>query len=50
MIFARSLHHISDLDDAVARAHALLRPGGVLVLDEFARDQIGLRVVGLMNT
>ncbi len=39
VIFGRSLHHIPDLNDAVSRAHALLRPGGVLVLDEFARDQ-----------
>lgn len=27
------------MDDAAAGAHALLRPGGVLVLDEFAWDQ-----------
>lgn len=46
VIFARSLHHIPDLDNAVARAHALLQPDGVLVLDEFARDQADRAEIG----
>ncbi|HEX9773219.1 MAG TPA: class I SAM-dependent methyltransferase [Steroidobacteraceae bacterium] len=33
--FTTSLHHIAALDDALARAESLLRPGGRLVLDEF---------------
>ncbi|MGQ0508779.1 MAG: class I SAM-dependent methyltransferase [Myxococcaceae bacterium] len=40
LLFTRSLHHISPLPDAVAHAHALLAPGGVLVCDEFAVDAI----------
>lgn len=33
-----SLHHIRDLEHAVGRIVELLRPGGVLVLDEFGWD------------
>lgn len=36
-----SLHHIGDLAAAVAKVHGLLRSGGVLVLDEWARDRLG---------
>jgi SAM-dependent methyltransferase len=32
--FGRSLHHIHPLTSAVERAHALLKPGGVLVAEE----------------
>jgi SAM-dependent methyltransferase len=35
VLCTRSLHHIHDLDAAVERAFALLRPGGTLLLDEF---------------
>jgi SAM-dependent methyltransferase len=34
-----SLHHIRDIDDAIGQIVELLRPGGVLVLDEFGWDR-----------
>ena len=33
-----SLHHVADLDAAAAKLHRLLRPGGLLIVDEFARE------------
>jgi SAM-dependent methyltransferase len=36
VVASRSLHHIHDLDAAVQRIHALLGPGGRLILVEFA--------------
>ncbi len=39
VIFSLSLHHVDPVDAAIARARALLRPGGLLVLDEFAWDR-----------
>jgi SAM-dependent methyltransferase len=38
VVAVHSLHHIRDLDRALDRIVALLRPGGVLVLDEFGWD------------
>ncbi len=38
LLFTRSLHHIHPLDRAVDRAARLLRPGGLLLLDEFDRE------------
>jgi SAM-dependent methyltransferase len=38
VIASHSLHHIRDLDHAVERIAALLRPGGLLVLDEHGWD------------
>lgn len=38
VLFTRSLHHIEDLPGAIAHAGTLLRPGGRLVLEEFARE------------
>ena len=38
VVASHSLHHIRDLDQAVDRIVALLRPGGVLVLDEHGWD------------
>src|SRR5262249_13945356 len=35
VLFTSSLHHIAPLDAAVARAHDLLAPGGLLWADEF---------------
>ena len=35
VLCTRSLHHIHDLEEAVGRAHELLRPGGSLLLEEF---------------
>lgn len=39
VVAVHSLHHIRDLDHALDRIVALLRPGGVLVLDEFGWDR-----------
>lgn len=39
VLFSRSLHHIHPLQDAVARAAALLKPGGWLIAEEFARER-----------
>ncbi|MCO1656805.1 class I SAM-dependent methyltransferase [Pseudonocardia humida] len=39
VVFSLSLHHVGRLDDAVARAAALLAPDGVLVVDEFGWDR-----------
>ena len=38
LLFTRSLHHIDPLERAVERALGLLRPGGLLLLDEFDRE------------
>jgi SAM-dependent methyltransferase len=40
VVAAFSLHHVRDLDLALDRIVALLRPGGVLVLDEFGWDRL----------
>src|SRR5438046_659506 len=38
VLFARSLHHISPLHDALERALEVLRPGGVLLAEEFSLE------------
>lgn len=38
--FTRSLHHIHPLDGAVARARELLHPGGVLLVEDFAFNEV----------
>ncbi|WP_162605873.1 class I SAM-dependent methyltransferase [Jiangella aurantiaca] len=38
VIFSLSLHHVADLDAALDSTGALLRPGGRLLLDEFAHE------------
>ena len=38
VVFSLSLHHVERLGRAVTSAHALLNPGGTLVVDEFAWD------------
>jgi SAM-dependent methyltransferase len=40
VVAVRSLHHVTDLEAALDRVKGLLRPGGVLVLDEFAWDRL----------
>jgi SAM-dependent methyltransferase len=40
VVAVRSLHHVTDLEAALDRVEELLRPGGVLVLDEFAWDRL----------
>lgn len=38
VLFTRSLHHMSSLDAALDSARALLRPGGAIVVEDFAFD------------
>lgn len=40
VVASRSLHHGADLADAADKIAALLRPGGVLVLNEFAKERL----------
>jgi SAM-dependent methyltransferase len=42
----RSLHHLEDLQAAVEKIHSLLRGGGVLILNEFAWDQMDEATAG----
>ena len=39
VVFTRSLHHISPLDQVVDRAGELLRPMGYLLIEDFAFDE-----------
>jgi SAM-dependent methyltransferase len=39
VLFTRSLHHVGDLERAAALAAAACAPGGVVVVDEFARER-----------
>lgn len=43
VLFTRSLHHIHPLGVALDRAQALLKPGGVIVLEEFAYKRMDAR-------
>ena len=38
VLFTRSLHHIHPLDEAVATAVSALRPGGVLIVEDFRAE------------
>jgi SAM-dependent methyltransferase len=56
LLFTRSFHHIAPLGAAVAHARTLLAPGGTMVFDEFAHDEMDLAsaawfwdVVGLLD-
>lgn len=40
VLFSRSLHHMADLDAAVARALAVLHPRGVVLVEDFAVEAI----------
>ena len=42
LVFTRSFHHLSPLSAAIAQSRALVAPGGTLVLDEFAHDELDL--------
>lgn len=46
VVFCRSLHHVPDPADALARAARWLRPGGRLVCLEFAYDRFDRRAAG----
>ncbi len=40
IVFTRSLHHLESPARAADRAHALLRPGGTLIAEEFAVERM----------
>lgn len=42
VIFTRSLHHVAPLDRALDRALEAIRPGGLLVAEEFGYDRVNL--------
>jgi SAM-dependent methyltransferase len=43
ILMSRSLHHIHPVESAVAKIGSLLKPGGILVVDEFAPELMDLR-------
>lgn len=43
VVCSRVLHHIDDLESALAKIHQLLRPGGVLIVDEHAWGRLDER-------
>jgi 2-polyprenyl-3-methyl-5-hydroxy-6-metoxy-1,4-benzoquinol methylase len=43
VVASRSLHHVDDLGIALDKIAALLRPGGTVLLDEFAWDRLDPR-------
>jgi SAM-dependent methyltransferase len=49
VVASRSLHHVRDLDIALDRIVAVLSPGGLLVLDEFAWDRLDLRTADWLH-
>lgn len=40
VVFSRSLHHLESLGEAVDRAQAVLKPGGVVLAEEFALERM----------
>lgn len=40
LLFTRSLHHISPLAEAIDKMRALLQPGGLILADEFAHEEM----------
>ena len=40
VVASRSLHHMADLAVALTKIGALLRPGGVLVVNDFAKERL----------
>lgn len=40
VLFTRSLHHVADVEATLADAVRLLRPGGTVLLEEFARERV----------
>jgi len=45
IVFTRSLHHIEALPTAVRQSRELLRPGGVLLVEDFAYDDADLATI-----
>lgn len=48
VLFTRSLHHVEELDATLAHAVGLVRPGGLVVLEEFARERADQLVAGFL--
>jgi SAM-dependent methyltransferase len=48
VLFTRSLHHVEHLAATVAHAAALVRPGGMVVLEEFARERVDVATAGFL--
>ncbi|HXM53799.1 MAG TPA: methyltransferase domain-containing protein [Candidatus Dormibacteraeota bacterium] len=46
VLFTRSLHHVRDLSLAVGRAAVACAPGGLVVVDEFARERADAATAG----
>jgi SAM-dependent methyltransferase len=40
VVAARSLHHVTDLESGLARIETVLRPGGLVLVDEFGWDRL----------
>ncbi|HVP62991.1 MAG TPA: class I SAM-dependent methyltransferase [Myxococcaceae bacterium] len=40
LVFTRSLHHISPLAAGISKIRELIKPGGLILADEFAHDEI----------
>lgn len=40
LLFTRSLHHISPLPEAMGKTRSLLKPGGWILADEFAHEEM----------
>ena len=45
IVFTRSLHHINPLTEAIARASELLNPKGLLLIEDFAFEEVDERTV-----
>ena len=43
VVASRSLHHVGDLGTVLDKIAVLLRPGGAVILDEFAWDRLDAR-------
>lgn len=48
-LFTRSLHHGTDLDGCLGAAARLLRAGGRIVIEEFAREDADLAAAGFVD-
>lgn len=49
VLFTRSLHHIEPLDGAVTRARELLRPGGRILIEDFAPAEMSPRFLSWLR-
>jgi SAM-dependent methyltransferase len=43
VVASRSLHHVPDLDVAVEKIASLLAPGGLVLLDDYAKERFDLK-------